>query len=484
MTPPPPQGPHNTPHLALPPSGSALRRAPPLSRQLVQVADCLADLADGRSLTAAFAGIAADERPGVQAITLHAVRRLAAAQSVLRQLAPRPPGRRVQALLWASLALLWKIDADETWPYTAHTLVDQAVNAGHSMKAPPGFINAVLRRWLREAAALEPALRADPAIRSNLPAWWRLQLQRDWPGDADAIMRMARLAAPMTLRVNHRHVDLATYHQRLIDAGHSAEAVGPVALRLERPCPVDELPGFRAGDVSVQDVSAQRAAELLCAAIRLPPGAEGLPPRRARVLDACAAPGGKTAHLLELADIDLLAIDIDRDRMQRVDDNLRRLGLHAKLVVADAARPKQWWDGQPFDAILLDAPCSGSGVVRRHPDIPWLRRPEDLKGLARQQDRLLDALWPLLAPGGTLLFATCSVFRVEGEQRIDAFLQRHPQALRDPAGRAPGHLLGLPENPSAGPATADGFFYALLQRPELKADAPPPPVENSQRPAA
>ena len=216
----------------------------------------------------------------------------------------------------------------------------------------------------------------------------------------------------------------------------------------------------------MQDAAAQRAAPLLlglagsetpCAGGRLAPGAH--------VLDACAAPGGKTAHLLELAELDLLALDSDPQRLTRVQDNLKRLQLSATLAAGDARTPAAWWDGRPFDAILLDAPCSASGIVRRHPDIRWLRRPGDIAALANLQAAMLDALWPLLAPGGRLLYATCSLFRAEGGQQIDAFLQRlGPGAARhDPA--SPGHLLPLPDNASSGTATPDGFFYALIHKP-------------------
>jgi len=212
--------------------------------------------------------------------------------------------------------------------------------------------------------------------------------------------------------------------------------------------------------VSVQDAAAQRAAPLLIG--------PGLPPG-ARVLDACAAPGGKTAHLLELADLDLLALDSDPQRLARVQDSLQRLHLQAELRAGDAGAPSGWWDGRPFDAILLDAPCSASGIVRRHPDERWLRRPGDIPALAQTQARLLDALWPLLKPGGRCLYVTCSIFKAEGEDGIDAFLQRLPpgQGRLDPA--SPGHLLPLPDN-GAHPAGAhgavlsDGFFYALIHK--------------------
>jgi 16S rRNA (cytosine967-C5)-methyltransferase len=244
-----------------------------------------------------------------------------------------------------------------------------------------------------------------------------------------------------------------------------AEEFGGHALQLAKPCPVQRLPGFGEGWVSVQDAAAQRAAPLL-----LGGGALGQPlAPGARVLDACAAPGGKTAHLLEAADLDLTALDSDLQRMTKVRQTLDRLGLKARLQVADARQTSRWWDGQPFDAILLDAPCSASGIVRRHPDARWLRRPQDIAQLARTQDELLLALWPLLKPGGRLVYATCSVFKTEGQERIDAFLQR-PQAagaLLDAA--SPGHLPPLLDNGVPVPgapagASGDGFYYALIHR--------------------
>jgi 16S rRNA (cytosine967-C5)-methyltransferase len=246
-------------------------------------------------------------------------------------------------------------------------------------------------------------------------------------------------------------------------AGIAARTVaGPgweQAVLLAQPCPVERLPGFAEGRISVQDLSAQRAAALLLGS--------GLP-AGARVLDACAAPGGKTAHLLELADLDLLALDSDAARLPRVAQGLQRLGLQARLQVADARAVAAWWDGRPFDAILLDAPCSASGIVRRHPDIRWLRRADDIAALVRIQAALLDALWPLLKPGGRLLYATCSIFRAEGQDQIDAFLQRHGLDSRWISADSPGHLLPLPDNEgeAGAVALADGFFYAILQRPE------------------
>jgi 16S rRNA (cytosine967-C5)-methyltransferase len=237
---------------------------------------------------------------------------------------------------------------------------------------------------------------------------------------------------------------------------------------------VAQLPGFAEGEVSVQDAAAQRAAPLLVGAGAPPDVASGQAPDGAgrlrpgaRVLDACAAPGGKTAHLLELADLEVLALDADPLRLARVQDNLTRLRLHATLRAGDARQPATWWDGRPFDAILLDAPCTASGIVRRHPDVRWLRRADDVGALARVQAQLLDALWPLLARGGRLLYATCSIFRAEGGQQIDAFLQRCAAGTARLLPESPGHLLPLADNPAQGAraiASHDGFYYALIEK--------------------
>jgi 16S rRNA (cytosine967-C5)-methyltransferase len=387
------------------------------------------------------------------------LRWLGSAEALRRRLARRAPPARTDALLLVALALLWP--AGEP-PYAEHVLVDQAVAAARRRdKGAAAFVHAVLRRFLREREALVEAALADPLGRWNHPAWWLKRLEADWPAQWRAIAAADNERPPMTLRVNLRRSRLEAYLAELAAAGLAGAAEGGAAVRLLRPVPVDRLPGFAEGRVSIQDRNAQRAAELLLAR-PLPPGA--------RVLDACAAPGGKTAHLLELADLELLAIDRDAARLQRVDVGLARLGLAATTRVADAARPETWWDGRPFEAILLDAPCSASGIVRRHPDVRWLRRESDIAALAAAQDRLLDALWPLLAPGGRLLYCTCSLFRAEGQERIDAFLQRRGDAFLPVSGASPGHLLPLPDNdgtPSAVPsssAAADGFFLQLLEK--------------------
>ena len=465
-------------------------RSLPLAQLLNHTADAVQAVRAGQSLNQALARCPAEARPGTQALSFQVLRGLGGALAVRSRLAPKTPAAGLDALLLTALALLWpRQDA----PYSEHTLVDQAVTAARQRHpASAAFVNAVLRRFLRERTVLVAAAVQDPAAAFNHPAWWISALQRDWPGQWQAILQANNQHPPMTLRVNARAATAAAYVQRLAGHGMAACVVGPQAVRLVQPCPVDQLPGFAQGEVSVQDAAAQMAAPLLLggglqagtwSGLQPEPWSglqpetwSGLQPEtwsglqpRARVLDACAAPGGKTAHLLELADLDVLALDSDATRMLRVAETLARLKLSARTIVADATDPRAWWDAVPFDAILLDAPCSASGIVRRHPDVRWLRRPGDIAALARLQARLLDALWPLLKPGGRLLYVSCSVFKAEGQTQIDAFLQRQADARVPIQPPSPGHLLPVPDNetgvrsthPGASP---DGFFLALLQK--------------------
>ena len=329
----------------------------------------------------------------------------------------------------------------------AFVVVNEAVAA-----AGPGWrrglANAVLRNFQRRRAELDAAAQADDVARWSHPRWWIDVLKRAYPAQWTAILEASLAHPPFTLRVNARRGDVETCLAELAAAGFAARRTGPDAVTLERAVPVDRLPGFAEGCVSVQDAGAQWAARLLDAR----PGE--------RVLDACAAPGGKTGHILERADAALTALDADAARLARVRENLDRLGLHAALIEGDAARPETWWDGRPFDRILADVPCSASGVVRRNPDVKWLRRPEDIAGFAARQAAMLDALWRLLAPGGTLLYATCSIFREENDEQVAAFLARH-------AGDA--ERRSLPEPLTHGSllpdAEHDGFYYALLAKP-------------------
>ncbi|MFY2107350.1 16S rRNA (cytosine(967)-C(5))-methyltransferase RsmB [Achromobacter ruhlandii] len=438
----------DTPHLA-----------PPLSTVLLSSAGVVEEVLDGRSLTEALADVDGALRPAAQAVSFHAMRYLGWADAVGRELVQRYPDVLFESLLLVSLTLL-KAEGESASAlpgmpvYAPHTVVDQAVTAAsrnRGLASFKGLLNACLRRFLRERAALEAAVADSPEAEWNHPGWWVKQLRVAYPRQWQDILRAANVPAPLTLRVNRRRASreqvLAAFH----DAGLVAEPVGQAGLVLASPRPVTQLPGFAEGWWSVQDAGAQLAAELLA------------PKDGMRVLDACAAPGGKTAHLLELADIDLLALDADADRLVRVGQNLDRLGLageHVRLQAADAADLDSWWDGKPFDAVLADVPCTASGIVRRHPDIRWLRRENDLRRTATLQARILDALWRTVAPGGHLLYVTCSVFPIEGTRQALEFLQRHPEATRLDA---PGQLL--PVAVDATPAAQhDGFFYALFAK--------------------
>ncbi|WFM71785.1 16S rRNA (cytosine(967)-C(5))-methyltransferase RsmB [Halomonas sp. CKK8] len=342
----------------------------------------------------------------------------------------------------------------------AHAAVGETAGAARLLgkEWATRVLNGCLRRLQRESAELQAEVDRDPAVALLHPRWWLKALRQAWPDDWRAICEANNTPGPMTLRINRRHGDREMYLDRLAAAGIQARlcAHAPDGLTLETPRDVETLPGFTAGHVSVQDESAQLAAVLLGPSLAPRPGA--------RVLDACCAPGGKTAHLLELFDIDLQAVDSDAARLARVEDTLARLGLAATLAEGDATA-RDWWDGTPFDAILLDAPCSGSGVIRRHPDIKRLRRPSDIPRLAELQARLLDNLWPLLRPGGTLLYATCSVLPEENAEQIDAFLARTPEAVATtPSDMAWGRASGAGRQLLPEPDSHDGFFYARLER--------------------
>ena len=438
----------------------------PLARLLEQTADAVQAVRAGKSLTDVLARLPADIRPGVQALSFHTLRWLGSATVARERLVPKPPAPNVDALLVTALALLWP---GEPLPYAEHTLVDQAVTAAQRrIPAAAGFINAVLRRFLRERDALVQAVRVTPLGAYNHPLWWIERIKADWPAEWQGLLTTANERPPMTLRINARRGTGAAYVQRLAAHLKGASLLEDPGLRgqavvLTEPCPVQQLPGFAEGELSVQDAAAQRAAPLLIGE------GEYTLAKGARVLDACAAPGGKTAHLLELAELDLLALDSDPVRLTRVQDTLNRLQLKARLKAGDARDPRGWWDGKPFDAILLDAPCTASGIVRRHPDVRWLRRADDVAALARIQAEMLQALWPLLAPGGRLLYATCSVFKAEGQHQIDAFLQRLGPGVALLQEQSPGHLLASRDNspqgvPGHSPALQDGFFYALIQK--------------------
>jgi 16S rRNA (cytosine967-C5)-methyltransferase len=406
----------------------------------------------GRSLKATLAAalpalVDSRDRAQVEAIVFTALRQRARFDAALAQWLQKPlTGRdaELRALLCVGFAQ-WELGLP------AHALVAATVDATRALGRPhqAGLVNAILRRVQREGLPVA----ADDA---GWPQWLAQRIRQDWPGDADAIFAASAQAAPMWLRVNPRHGSRDDYLQQLSDAGIDASVLPEAAdaIRLATQRPVHDLPGFDAGRVSVQDAAAQRVVDALS------------PAHGARVLDACAAPGGKAAHLLERTpSLRLTALDIDARRVRRMQDTFARLGLQADVRVADAAQPRAWWDGTSFDAILIDAPCSATGIVRRQPDVLLHRREADIDALNKIQSDLLDALWPLLAPGGTLLYATCSILRAENAAQVEAFMARTPDALLQPFDADFGHDTGLGHQRLPGELGMDGFFYARLCKP-------------------
>ena len=440
------------------PGAEPARDSIALWQQLQATAAVLLAVRQGTSTTAALERVPPGLRPGVQALAFQVLRSLGRAQALRQRLASRPPPSEADALLCTALALGW---SDQTAPYEPFTLVNQTVEAAKrapGTKAQANFINACLRRFLREKSALVAATDNDPLARWNHPGWWVARLKKDHPSRWESILDANNAQAPMTLRVNNLKSSRDAYLVQLRAANIDATPSGASGITLAKALPVQAIAGFVEGVVSVQDAAAQLAAPLLLC------GMDSTLPLR--VLDACAAPGGKTAHLLESARCDVLALDIDSQRCERIRETLQRLGLGAQVLAADAAEPSSWWDGRLFDAILLDAPCTASGIVRRHPDVPWLRRESDIARLATVQARLLKALWPLLKPGGRLLYCTCSVFRAEGIDQVQTFLVHNTDASLLPS---PGQLVphfrankeGVPDNSDDD---HDGFYLALLEK--------------------
>jgi 16S rRNA (cytosine967-C5)-methyltransferase len=442
---------------------------PALWQLLQSTAEALQGVRQGQSTTRLLPKVRPAWRPAVQSLLFQVLRHLGRAQALRSCLVSRSPAPAVDALLCTALALC----CDEvSTPYDNHTLVNQAVEAAkRERRTQPqaAFINACLRRFLRERDELLTVTDRDAQAQTNLPAWWLARLQQDHPEHWQRLVDHARQPAPMTLRVNAQRTTRDALASRWLSQGLVSQAVGRQGLQLQRPTDVLALPGFAEGECSVQDAAAQLAAELLWDALL--GSALNTGHRPWRLLDACAAPGGKTAHLLELAPpsqppVDLLALEIDAARLPRVQENLQRLGLQAQVRCADAGEPSSWSDGQGWDGILLDAPCTASGIVRRHPDIPWLRRASDVDQLAAQQARLLQALWPHLTPGGVMVYCTCSVFRAEGQNQIEAFLAHNTDAMLRPS---PGHLMpvaqrNLADLPDNRMGDHDGFYYAVLEK--------------------
>lgn len=423
-----------------------MRSSGALAPALRDGARMVARVAAGRSLSDEFLRFADEgvETPRAALLDLAhgTLRRYGRVQFIVARLSRLgQPDPLVQALLWCALYAL------DSGRYAEYTVVDQAVRACQLLErwTAKGYVNAVLRGYLRSREVLQAQMRADDEARYQHPDWWIDTVRKAYAAHWEEILAAGNSHPPMTLRVNTRRAPLAGYAARLAAAGMAARPLGGEALLLERAVPVERLPGFREGEVSVQDAGAQRAARLL----DLAPGQ--------RVLDACAAPGGKSAHILERAEVALTALDVDAARSERMARNLERLGLAATIRNADCTRPEAWWDGVPYERVLADVPCTASGVARRHPDIKWLRRAADMATFAARQAAILDALWQVLRPDGKLLYATCSVFPQENDAVIDAFVARTTRAARLPLSDG-GAAQGLPD------AERDGFYYALIHK--------------------
>ena len=385
--------------------------------------------------------------------SLRVLPRLEALAGILLHHPVKPGDRDVEALI---LIGLYQLTAMNT---PVHAAVAATVEASRLVGKPDkaALVNALLRRFLREREALLAEADRLPSVRWLFPEWLLGTLRRDWPEDWETIVAASNGRAPMSLRVNPLRTDRRAYAALLAAEGITARPIAesPAGLVLDRPVPTSRLPGFAEGLVSVQDAGAQLAAPML----------DALPGQR--VLDACAAPGGKTAHILERASnvLDLVAIDNEPERIETLRQTLDRLGLAARIERADAARPRGDWVATPFERILLDVPCSSTGVIRRHPDIKWLRRASDIPALCELQSRILDAIWPLLAPGGRLLYCTCSLIAAENQAQIAAFLARHDDAREVSIGAEWGVARSHGRQLLPRPGGGDGFYFALLERP-------------------
>lgn len=409
-----------------------------LAAQLSHAAQIVARIRDGESLAdGLIQAVPETDRPAVQEMTYSFLRAYGWADAVLAKLLQKPlQDAWVQALLGLALFRLHH-QHDK-----AHALVSQAVDAAaaHAEGRFKGLVNGVLRNFQRQSAELSKAVAEDEVVQWAHPRWWLRQVQYDHRRNWQAILRAGNARPPMALRVNLRKTTVSDWLAQATTAGLAVEAGEGACVLLKAPVRVGQLPGFYEGLVSVQDPGAQQAAALLNPASGM------------RVLDACAAPGGKTAHLLEQTDLMLTALDVSADRCQRIHENLARLGLQATVKAADCRALDDWWDGQAFDAILADVPCTASGVVRRHPDSKWLRQQADIGRFARTQREILDTLTRTLRPGGKMLYATCSVFREENQQQIANYLTRHPE------------MALLQETQILPDPVRDGFYYALLMR--------------------
>ena len=411
---------------------------------------------DGQSLTAALnntLGVVESDkdRAFIQALCYGVCRNFHRLDYILSQMLDKP----LKDLDVKALALIGLYQL-KFMRVKSHAAVSETVLAARKKPWAKALINALLRSYLRGQEGFEQKADNVKSALVSHPDWLIQQIEQDWPMQAQQIFQQNNEQPPMALRVNLANISQDQYLQKLRDQGIEAEAVSfcRSAILLNKPAVVDILPGFNEGWVSVQDTAAQLAAELLDVQIGH------------RVLDVCAAPGGKAAHILELQPKvrELVAVDIDKLRLQRVNDNLQRLKLSAKLIEGDASKPEDWWDGQLFDRILLDVPCSALGVIRRHPDIKLLRRAEDINTLQVLQKRIMTAVWSLLAPGGIMLYATCSILKQENEQQIETFLATNTNAIEVPINADWGLVRRYGRQILTGESAMDGFYYALIRK--------------------
>lgn len=427
-----------------------------ISQQIAAIA--ISNVLAGRNLTQALPNAlssypkATPQQRGAAAdLSYGTLRFYGEVNAYLTQLLEKPlSNEHITALLLVAIYQLLHDKADD------FTVVNQAVKAAGDAKPrwAKGLVNGVLRNFLRQKDALAEKIKTNEVALYSYPQWWIDKLKSQYSSAWHGILQTGNSHPPLTLRVNTNKISVADYVTLLPKEGIEATHAGGQAVILDKPISVEKIPQFAEGVVSVQDYGAQLAAHLLNA------------PEGARVLDACAAPGGKTGHILELANVNLTAVDSDAGRLKRVADNLTRLNLSAYLKVGDAAKPETWWDETTYDYILADVPCTASGIVRRHVDIKWLRREADIATFSQQQSAILQQLWRLLSKGGKLLYVTCSIFNEENQQQIDNFLQKNADATQQTLLLTNNIAKNINiEHGQLIPSTHhDGFFYALLQK--------------------
>jgi 16S rRNA (cytosine967-C5)-methyltransferase len=417
-------------------------------------ADCVSEVIKGHNLNQVFErrldhhqNITPQQKSVAVFLAYGAIRFLGENQFFIQQLINKKiTNKKIEALLYVAL---FQLNHDQSNDFT---VVNEAVEAAKFInKSWAGsFVNGVLRNFIRQKEKLQTELKNDAEAFYSYPSWWINLIKQNYTKDWQSILLNGNKHPPLTLRINERKTNLKQYEEKLKSESISYRVLGNIALELTHPTTVEKIPGFLDGEVSIQDYGAQLAAKLL----DLQDGQI--------CLDACSAPGGKTGHMLEIADIELVSIDHQKDRLYKVKENLERLHLHAHLKCADLTAVNTWWNKKLFDRILLDAPCSASGVVRRHVDIKWLRRPRDIEMFAKQQEAMLEATWQLLKKGGKLLYATCSIFHDENQKVIDHFIKQHIDAKEVKWTVDSGYSKY--ENQLIPSENHDGFFYALLEK--------------------